>query len=159
MSVLRVIPSLTHLSFVNCGFLDCLLACFIDTLYSQDDFGNDPTEELFLPRLHSLSFSTYLDGWRKADIFPIISKSRRAVAIISQGKVPWRPLTRIHVEVVLFADVANIWSSGGDIGGYVIDCESLVEVMDLGRHGVEIEIIDHEGFDLILLSQHFHELF
>jgi len=38
----------------------------------------------------------------------------------------------------------------------VIDCESLVEVMDLDRHGVEI---DHEEFDLILLSRHFHELF
>ena len=157
VNVLRATPLLTHLSFLECRSLNRTLESldFIQTLCSQKRGGSALIEELFLRNLCSLSFSIPLGGSYLFTISPIISRLRR---VISQ-KMSLRPLLRIRVEVVLSADVTNAWNSGGNLGDYVIGHDSLVEIMELGQDGVEIEVLDTKGLDLILLSQHFNEMF
>jgi len=156
--VLRVTPLLTHLSCMECRTLGDVLVCinFIHMLCSQERAGSPPIEELFLRNLCFLSFSIHLVDSCMYWISPIIS---RLQSVVSPEQVFLRPLPRIQVEVVLSADVADNWNSGENVGDYVIDSESLLRIMELGRCGVEIEVIDLEGLDLILLSQHFHEMF
>ena len=158
VNVLRVTPLLTHLSFMECRSVNPTLESFnfIRTLCSQKRGGSTPIEELFLRNLCSLSFSILLDGSCMFAISSIISHLRK---VVSPQKMSLRPLLRIRVEVVLSTDVANVWNSGENVGDYVIDHDSLVRIMELGEDGVEIEVIDTEGLDLILLSQHFYEMF
>jgi len=144
LATLRRTPLLTRLSFNHCTEHFDDFSSFLARFY--------PKLQPLLPHLRFFQVScspTLFRHFRWSDIPLMIPPAPQLSD--SNEQVVWQPLHQL--EVTFTND-----SSSSEDGAHVIDRENLLRIMGLVRDGVEIEIKDREGLDLITLSQEIHNL-
>jgi len=143
VSVLRLTPSLTHLSLKKFRFPDEFLEIFRKTAYfGQGTFARGNSQGTFLPDLRSFTCTVDFEGFQWSKILSLIPRSRADTDLVC------RPLSEIEI---VFSKEVSVYEARS------MNHESLRQTLDLARDGgVSLKITDVDGMDLTRL---FHEMY
>ena len=129
VSILRLTPSLTHLSLKNFRFPDDFLEIFKKTAYFEQ--GAFDRQGSFLPNLRSFTCTVDFTGFQWSTIASLIPHSR------DDTKLVCRPLSEI-VIILMACEVER-----------ATNYENITQILDLARDGgVSLKITDAVGTDL-----------
>ena len=142
MSVLRLTPSLTHLSLKKFKFPDEFLEIFRKTAhFEKGTFARGNSQGIFLPDLRSFTCTVDFEGFRWSKILSLIPRSRDGTELVC------RPLSEI--------EIVSSRRMGAYDAKYAMSEESLIQAFELFRdRGVSLKITDVDGTDLTRLFRH-----